>query len=164
MNSKQRTALLKAWYDTTMQSYFPATDEAFRRNTGFANPVGQAFQESMATILEGLTAESEAASFTAPLDRVVRVLAVQGLPAGVAIRFLAILRNLLAKNTEIALDDKKKWLMRLDELAELSVEIWCECRETLSQLRISELRNRIQQLEAGSTPRERGGTPDGQNC
>jgi hypothetical protein len=157
MNSKQRTALLKAWYDTTMQSYFPATDEAFRRNTGFANPVGQAFQESMATILEGLMVGTEAADFTAPLDRIVRVLAVQGLPAGVAIRFLAVLRSLLEKNTEFAASEKKRWLVQLDELAELSVEIWCECRETLSQLRINELRNRIQQLEAGSMPRERGG-------
>ena len=157
MNSKQRGALLKAWYDTTMKSYFPATDEAFRRNTGFANPVGQAFQESMATILDGLVAGSDAADFAAPLDRIVRVLAVQGLPAGVAIRFLSVLRNLLEKNTELAVSEKKQWLARLDELAELSVEIWCECRETLSQLRINELRNRIQQLEAGSTPRQRGG-------
>lgn len=157
MNSKQRGALLKAWYDTTMQSYFPASDEAFRHNTGFANPVGQAFQEAMATILDGLVAGTGVADFTAPLDRIVRVLAVQGLPAGVAIRFLAVLRNLLEKNTEFAAGEKKHWLARLDELAELSVEIWCECRETLSQLRINELRNRIQQLEAGSTPRERGG-------
>ena len=157
MNSKQRGALLKAWYDTTMQSYFPATDEAFRRNTGFANPVGQAFQEAMATILDGLVAGSDMENFTAPLDRIVRVLAVQGLPAGVAIRFLAVLRNLLEKNSELAVSEKKQWLARLDELAELSVEIWCECRETLSQLRINELRNRIHQLEAGSKPRQRGG-------
>jgi len=157
MNSKVRTALLKAWYDTTLQSYFPASDETFRHNTGFANPVGQVFQESMATILDGLVARSDVADFTAPLDRIVRVLAVQGLPAGVAIRFLSVLRNLLEKNAELAVDEKKQWLARLDEIAELSVEIWCECRETLSQLRISELRNRIQQLEAGSTSRQRGG-------
>ena len=157
MNSKQQGALLKAWYDTTMQSYFPDSDEAFRRNTGFANPVGQAFQEAMATILDGLAAGTNVADFTAPLDRIVRVLAVQGLPAGVAIRFLFVLRNLLEKNAELAVGEKKQWLARLDELAELSVEIWCECRETLSQLRINELRSRIQQLEAGSTPKERGG-------
>ena len=149
--------MLKAWYDTTMQSYFPDSDEEFRRNTGFANPVGQAFQEAMATILDGLAAGTNVADFTAPLDRIVRVLAVQGLPAGVAIRFLFVLRNLLEKNAELAVGEKKQWLARLDELAELSVEIWCECRETLSQLRINELRSRIQQLEAGSTPKERGG-------
>ena len=149
--------MLKAWYDTTMQSYFPDSGEAFRRNTGFANPVGQAFQEAMATILDGLAAGTNVADFTAPLDRIVRVLAVQGLPAGVAIRFLFVLRNLLEKNAELAVGEKKQWLARLDELAELSVEIWCECRETLSQLRINELRSRIQQLEAGSTPKERGG-------
>ncbi|MBV5337041.1 MAG: hypothetical protein J0653_03440, partial [Deltaproteobacteria bacterium] len=80
-----------------------------------------------------------------------------GLPAGVAIRFLFVLRNLLEKNAELAMHEKQQWLARLDEIAELAVEIWCECRETLSQLRINELRNRIQQLEAGSTPRQRGG-------
>ena len=158
MNSKARTALLKAWYDETLKSYFPDSDEAFRRNTGFANPVGQAFQESMATILDGMEAGLSPADFSAPLDRVVRVLAVQGLPAGVAVRFLFVLRNLLEKNAEISAQEKKKWLVRLDEISELSVEIWCECRETLAQLRINELRNRIQQLEACSVAKERGGT------
>lgn len=150
--------MLKAWYDETLKSYFPDSDEAFRRNTGFANPVGQAFQESMATILDGMESGLSPADFSAPLDRVVRVLAVQGLPAGVAVRFLFVLRNLLEKNAEISAQEKKKWLVRLDEISELSVEIWCECRETLAQLRINELRNRIHQLEASSIAKERGGS------
>ena len=109
MNSKARTALLKAWYDETLKSYFPDSDEAFRRNTGFANPVGQAFQESMAVILDGIAEQAAASEFAAPLDRVVRVLAVQGLPAGVAIRFLFVLRDLLDKNADLSPSDKKKW-------------------------------------------------------
>ena len=158
MNSKARAALLKAWYDATLKSYFPDSDETFRRNTGFANPVGQAFQESMAKILDGLTDNVAAPEFAAPLDRVIRVLAVQGLPAGVAIRFLFVLRDLLEKNVDLPASDKKIWQRQLDALAEQSVEIWCECRETLAQLRINELRNRIQQLEACSVAKERGGT------
>lgn len=157
MNTKQKGALLKAWYDITLQNYFPAADDAFRRNTGFANPVGQAFHASMTAILNGLDSGAEVSDFAASLDRIVRVLAVQGLPAGVAIRFLFVLRNLLDKNEELSASDKKIWLEKLDESAELAVEIWCECRETLSQLRINELRNRVQQLEAGSTPKEREG-------
>lgn len=109
MNSKARTALLKAWYDATLKSYFPDSDETFRRNTGFANPVGQAFQESMAKILDGLTDKAAAPEFAAPLDRVIRVLAVQGLPAGVAIRFLFVLRDLLEKNVDLPASDKKIW-------------------------------------------------------
>ena len=158
MTSKARTALLKAWYDETLKSYFPDSDEAFRRNTGFANPVGQAFQESMALILDGIAEQAAASEFAAPLDRVVRVLAVQGLPAGVAIRFLFVLRDLLDKNADLSPSDKKKWQKQLDALAEQSVETWCECRETLAQLRINELRNRIHQLEASSIAKERGGS------
>ena len=157
MNTKQREALLKAWYEATLKSYFPQADEKFRRNTGFANPVGQAFQESMTTILCGLVSDADVAEFEAPLDRIVRVLSVQGLPAGVSVRFLFVLRNLLSHSSELSAEQKNNWLVRLDELAELAVEIWCECRETLSQLRINELRNRLSLLEAGSIPRERGG-------
>lgn len=158
MNSKQRAALLKAWHDETLKNYFPDSDEAFRRNTGFANPVGQAFQESMTLILDGLADEAAVTDFTAPLDRVVRVLAVQGFSAGVAIRFLFGLRDLLDKNVDMGAAEKKSWQAKLDGLAELAVEIWCECRETLAQLRINELKNRIQQLEATSTPKEIGGS------
>jgi len=149
--------LLKAWYDVTLQNYFPEADEAFRRNTGFANPIGQVFQESMTTILDGLAASTALPEFQDPMNRIMRVLAVQGLPAGVAVRFLFVLRNQLASNKGIAEEEKNSWLARLDELAEMAVETWCECRETLFQLRINELRNRIRQLEAGSAPRERGG-------
>lgn len=157
MNSKARAALLKAWYDETLRSYFPGSDEAFRRNTGFANPVGQAFQESMAKILDGLADKVTADEYTAPLDRVVRVLAVQGLPAGVAIRFLFVLRDLLDQNADLTQAEKKVWQKQLDALAEQSVEIWCECRETVAQLRINELRNRIHHLETCSMAKDRGG-------
>ncbi len=158
MNSKQRGALLTAWYNAAMHSYFPEADEAFRRSTGFSNPVGQTFQQAMLTILSGLADKSDLSAFQAPLDRIIRVLAVQGLPSGVAIRFLYVLRNQLDCVSELSDAEKKEWSGRLDILAEMAVEIWCECRETLSQLRINELRSRIQFLEAGSTPKERGGT------
>ena len=158
MNSKQRGAILKNWYDTTMLCYFPDADESFRRSTGFSNPVGQTFQQAMTAILTGLADTAELTVFHAPLDRIIRVLAVQGLPSGVAIRFLNVLRNQLECVSDLSDAEKKDWSGRLDNLAEMAVEIWCECRETLSQLRINELRSRIQLLEAGSTPKERGGT------
>jgi hypothetical protein len=157
MNTKQQSDLLKAWYQAAMQSCFPETDGSFKLGAGFSNPVGQAFQQAMTAILSGLADGSALSTFHAPLDRIVRVLAVQGLPSGVAIRFLFVLRNQLGNMTELTADEKKYWTGRLDDLAEIAVEIWCECRETLSQLRINELRNRIQLLEADSAPKERGG-------
>jgi hypothetical protein len=157
MNTKQQTACLKSWYEDTMRSYFPDADEAIRRGTGFSNPIGQTFQQAMSVILAELPTSQDKNSFRAPLDRIVRVLAVQGLPAGASVRFLFLLRNLLESSLEIPEEEKRLSIKRLDDLAEIAVEIWCECRETISQLRMNTLRNRIQQLEAGSTPEDRGG-------
>jgi hypothetical protein len=159
MNTKQQNAVLKDWFGDAMQSCFPDADETIRRGTGFSNPIGQSFQQAMSAILANLpAAEEDLASLRAPLDRIVRVLAVQGLPAGTSVRFLFLLRNRLESAPDIPAEEKRLWIKRLDGLAEIAVEIWCECRETLWQLRLNSLRNRIQQLEAGSTPKERGGT------
>ena len=164
MNSKQQTDLQKSWYEAAMKSCFPEADDAFRHGAGFSNPVSQSFWDAMTVLLPKLTEEQNLEAFRAPLDRIVRVLAVQGLPPGSSIRFLFVLRNLLDAAPYIMPEEKQFLFKRIDDLAEISVEIWCECRETLSQLRINELRNRIRQLEAGSTPKERGGLPDGQNA
>ena len=147
-----------------MQSCFPDATGAFRLGAGFANPVGQSCREGMAAILAGLPAEPGLQSLRAPLDRIVRVLAIQGLPPGASIRFLFVLRKRLAAMPDIPAEEKKLWFDRLDDLAEMAVDIWTECRETLFHLRINELRKRVQQLEAGFTAKERGGLPDGQNA
>ena len=157
MNSKEQNDFLKSWYDDTMQSCFPDADELIRRGTGFSNPVGQTLQQAMRIILADLPAAGDLESLRPPLDRIVRILAVQGLPAGTSVHFLFLLRNLLESASDIPAEEKRLWIQRLDALAEIAVEIWCECRETLFQLQINGLRKRIQFLEAGSTPKEEGG-------
>lgn len=163
MNTKQQETLLKSWYDDTLQSCFPEAGDAFRLGGGFSNPVSQSFREGMTAILAGLAAGRDLESIRAPLDRIVRVLAVQGLPPGASIRFVFLLRYHLESAPDIPVEEKQIWSRRLDALAEMSVEIWTECRETLFQLRINELRKRIQQLEACLSPNGRGGLPDGQD-
>lgn len=149
MNSKQQTALAKTWYEDTLRACFPDADEAFRLNTGFTNPIGQTFQHAMEAILTGLVTNAAVSEFRAPLDRIVHVLAVQGLPAGFSVRFLFILRIQLAAFQDISAEDKLRWFERIDTMAEMAVEHWAQCRETIFNLRIKELRKRIQQLEGG---------------
>ena len=140
-----------------MRSYFPEADAAFLKQTGFANPVGQNFQQATTELVNGLSDEVDLAELKLPLDRIVRILTVQGLPAGMSIRFLSVLRRQLESEKDLPAEEKIRWVDRIDALTEMAVEIGQDCRETLSLLRISELRQRIRQLEAASTPNDRGG-------
>ena len=157
MNSKRREALQKKWYEAIMRSYFPDADAAFLSPIGFANPIGQNFQQATAAVVNGLADGTNLEELRTPLDRIVRILAVQGLPAGMSIRFLTEFRRQLDTAGDFSPEEKTLWIERIDTLAEMSIEIWLECRETLSLLRINELRKRIEQLEIGSTPKDRGG-------
>ena len=154
MNSDRRAALVTAWYEDTMHSYFPLADTAFGDHNSFAHPVGQNFFQAMTAIVDGLADGTERESFAPPLDRIVRILAVQGLPAGMSVRFLHSLRRRLEDETGFSATEKSAISARLDDLAEMAAEIWLECRETLSTLRIGELRQRIQLLEAAAKPKD----------
>ena len=125
---------------------------------GFANPIGQNFRQAMDEIITGLAADRDRDSFRGPLDRIVRILAVQEMPAGMAFRFLFLLRRLLEAERTLSANEKRRLSERLDELAELAAEIWAGCRETLATLRVEELRGRIRRLETGHTPKDRGGS------
>ena len=158
MNSKRREGLQKKWYEAIMHSYFPNADAAFFSPIGFANPIGQNFQQATTAVVNGLADGANLDELKAPLDRIIRILAVQGLPAGMSIRFLTEFRRQLDTVGNFSPEEKAFWIERIDTLSEMAVEILLECRETLSLLRINELRNRILQLEAGFEPREKGRT------
>lgn len=155
MNSDQQAELLQNWYEATLRSYFPSSEAAFRSNAGFQNPVGQTLQESLGLILQGLIKNADSRALAAPLDRVIRMLVVQGVSAGAAVRFLFLLRNLAETQQGLEAADRMEWRTKIDSLAEMAVEIWCECRETLLQLQIQELRQRIRFMETDLSSRDR---------
>lgn len=154
MNSSRRAALVQTWYEATLRSYFPTADAAFLGHASFAHPVGQNFHQAMTAIIDGLADGLAREAFAAPLDRIIRILAVQELPAGMSVRFLALLRRQLLAEAALSPAEKSALADRIDDLTETAVEIWLECRETLYTLRINELRKRIQLLEAGSTAKD----------
>ena len=156
MNSEQQAELLREWYDATLRSYFPSSEAEFRSNAGFQNPVGQTLQESLGLILQGLIKNADSRALATPLDRVIRMLVVQGLSAGAAVRFLFLRRNLAVNQRGLDAADRPEWRSKIEMLAEMAVEIWCECRDTLSRLQIQELRQRIRLVESEFSSRVRG--------
>jgi hypothetical protein len=158
MNSKQQAAIHSAWLDAALSSFFPNSEEAFRNASGFGNPVGQAFHQGMDAILAGLEEQAELEAFRAPLDRMIRVLAIQGLPAGTAVRLLYLLKDVLRTVSDISMEERHQHARKLDRLAEIAAEVWSDCREKLLQIQIEQLRRHIRLLETVSTANEKGGT------
>lgn len=158
MNSKQQAAIQTAWLDAALSSFFPNSEKAFRNGSGFGNPVGQAFQQGMAAVLTGLSEQAQPETFRAPLDRMIRVLAIQGLPAGSAVRLLFLLKDVLRTVSDLSMEERHQHARKIDRLAEIAAEVWSDCREKLLQIQIEQLRRHIRLLEATSTANEKGGT------
>lgn len=158
MNSERRQSLFKTWYESAMRCYFPAAEASFYNQVGFKNPVAQIFHQAMQAIVDGVLADSDPLELRVHIEKMMRVVAVQGLPAGYSIRFITLLRRLLESEPDLPAAAKAPLIEKTDALAEIAVEIWCERRETLSQLQINELRKRLQRFESVPTPRNRGGT------
>ena len=158
MNSKQKAVICDAWMDAALTAFFPQTDQTFRRNSDFSNPVGQAFHSGMSEIIANLSENASLEKYYGPLDRIIRVLAVQGLPAGTAVRLLFLLKNNLHTVPGLEIKERHCLARTIDRLAELAADIWSDCREKLLQIQIEQLRRHIRLQEAVSSANEKGGT------
>jgi len=152
---KNRTAVLKRWFDLTVGGY-PADSHRFlttNRNP-FSNPVGAAISQGgeklYDLLLEGAVCHSE--DCCAAMDKIVRIRAVQDFSASEAVGFVFLLKRAIR---EVMDRDLRKHQLfeqlvtfegRIDELALLSFEIYMQCREKIYEIRATEIRNRTSRM------------------
>jgi len=151
--TQKRSPIVKKWRDLILQTY-PEQSQGFLRKQKdqFANPVGRTIFEGIEAIYDELVGEANSDKLCLLFDNMVRVRAVQEFTPSKAVGFVfglkAIIREELA--TEISQGDIFEELAdfdrRIDGMALLCFDVYSECRQKISDIRVNELRNQSHRL------------------
>jgi hypothetical protein len=141
---KSTDTIVEQWLRRILESYPPQTAQfLLQQEDPFRNPVGHNFREALTILVVEILGKMNSARVDPAIETIVRIRAVQDFTAAEAVRFVFLLREVLAgaEGHEPATDK------RIDELALLAFDAYARCRE-----RIAEIRGR----EAWRTPRGAG--------
>lgn len=150
---KKREDILKKWFDLIIETYPPET-ALFLRNKKdrFSNPVGSIIFDGAKNILDEIIKGVNPESVPVFLDNIIRVRAVQDFLPSQAISFIFILKNVIRKefSKEIRSNGLAEELLELesqiDNLANLSFDIFMKCREKIYEIKAMELNNQTYTL------------------
>lgn len=143
---QKREAIVEMWVDRTLDGYGAAT--FFKQGKDrFANPVGANIREGLRALFDLLVRNEDPASFNGPLDKVIRIRAVQEFTPGQAVAPILelkwVVRSVLAKDkaTKGLLGDLQDLDLHVDRAALAAFDLYTACREQLYQNRVRELKS-----------------------
>jgi len=152
---QKKDAILRRWLDLTLDTY-PEEAKKFlaRAADRFANPVGSSIESGMEVVFTWLMKEDEgqAPPFMAELDKIIRIRAVQDFSPARAVGFLFLLKNAVRESVAPDIRDSRRFEelltleSRIDSVALLAFNIYQQCRETLFDIRATEIRNRTSRI------------------
>lgn len=140
-----RKKIVGQWVDYTLSTY---TSSAFfsREKDKFANPIGGTIREALDALFALLAKNSDPAEFKTPLDKVMRIRAIQEFAPSQAVSPLHavkhITRDILAADTERCdlVGSLYDFEFAVDMAVLAAFDIYMECRERLYSVRIEEIR------------------------
>ena len=173
-----RSAILERWRAKVFDSYPKEAIRFFRsEKDAFRNPVGQSLLRGTAAIYDGVALGRETGSVMEALEAMVRLRAVQELPASEAVGFVFALKRAVRDHLRELGAEAELWpeLVVLDEsldaLASAAFDLYGRCRESIYRIRVGELRRSraalLQQWggqggrDVSTTTAGEGGDPEG---
>jgi len=152
----EQETILDQWFDFVMATYSETTAMLWKNNRDpFTNPVCFRFKTGMRGIVVALASCApipKTETFTPLLDELVRVRAVQDFTPSQATAFIFLLKKAVRETLwpQVAEYDLFVELLALestiDVLAQLSFDIYSQCREKLSELRINQIKKQYDRL------------------
>jgi hypothetical protein len=151
--TEKKKEVVGKWVDLVLNTY--ESPEFFKtQKDRIANPVGSNIAEGLREIFELLLAGADSEGFSEPLDRVIRIRAVQDFSPSQAVSFMFVLKDVvrweLAKNGGILPAELAEFESAIDRVALQAFDIYMACRERLFQIRIRELQNGTHILTDGT--------------
>jgi hypothetical protein len=141
-----KSAIVKRWFDRVVETY-PAETAHFLRSQKdpFANPVGQATQQSLQALFDLLYDDPDRALVIKAMDPVVRIRAVQSFTPSQAVGFIFELKDLLLeKSLGVTLSTVERAVVdrRIDQFGLAAFDLYMQCRERINELKAMEMRER----------------------
>ena len=150
-----KEAVCDQWLGLVLDTYAPETAALWKKKKDpFTNPVRHKLEGGIRAVVEGLAngKAPEAAFFGPHLDAIVRVRAVQDFTPSQAVSFVYLLKKVTRETLwpHVAEHGLLVELLALesaiDVLALLCLDIYCQCRETIYQLRVNQVKNQYDRL------------------
>lgn len=143
----KKQVIIRKWFDAIMDTY-PIDTSGFlkKQKDQFANPVGFTFTQGIEKIVTALLQGEDMATVTSSLTDMIKVRAVQNFKPSQAIAFVFTLKKIIREELGETIEDRhisealKAFEVKIDELALSSFDIYSECREQLSELKVMELK------------------------
>jgi hypothetical protein len=150
---EKKPRLMERWLQLIFQSYPPETARFLKKEKNrFDNPVGFRISQGVQGLVEALLTDAEPGQFTASLDEIIRIQALQNFTPAQALAFVFLLKNVIREELGEALKDPHlaeaclELESRIDGLALLGFEVYVQRREKLHEVRLNEVKNRVSGL------------------
>jgi hypothetical protein len=151
--TQKRSPIVKKWSDVILRTY-PEQSQSFLRKQKdrFANPLGRSILEGIESIYDELLGEADSDKLSLFLDNIIRVRAVQDFTPSKAVGFIFGLKKIIKEELEGEIlqhgmsDEWAAFESRLDGLALLCFDVYSECRQKISDIRVNEVRNQSHRL------------------
>lgn len=151
----QKTAILDRWSELILETYPVDSRKFFRaQQDRFANPVGANIREGIEGLFDGLLKgiDTQSGDFSGFLDQVIRIRAVQEFSPAKAVGFVFFLKTAIRQVLDQELQSKEAFQAllvlesRIDGMALLAFNVYMQCRETLFEVRVNEIRSRVSRI------------------
>lgn len=144
--AKHRSAILKQWVDSIVETY-PAETAQFLRSKKdlYHNPVGHTIKAETENIFRQLLAGMDREKMTPFLDRIIRIRAIQDFTPSQALYFVFALKYIIRQEVAAEIDSEalEQELVDLeasiDMMALLAFEVYMACREKIYELKAKEV-------------------------
>jgi hypothetical protein len=145
---EKKQAILKKWFDRVMETY-PQNTVGFMKGkeNSLHHPVGQAIYEGLEGLFDEIVGETDRDKVNIYLDNVIRIRAIQDFTPSQAVSFMFLLKNVVREELkeEIRQHQMYEDIMRLeseiDDLINVSFDIFVKCREKIYELKANEMKN-----------------------
>lgn len=150
----KKPIILSKWFNYLCQEYPEKTQKHLKSDKSqFQNPVGHNTYQGLEGILDEFLGGMETEKLSTHLDKILRIKAVQDFSASKAVAFVFLLKNIIRNELETDWpihknhNDYMAIDKRIDDISLLAFEVYMKCRETIYQLRIDEVKKRIDMME-----------------
>ena len=150
---KKKDGIVRRWFEAGLSAYAEEASTAFQRQQDpFANPVGNRLRTGTREIFEALLDGLDGAQIRGPLNEIIRIRAVQELPASRAVGFVFELKDAIrAELSGLTFDprfapDLARLDGQIDRIALAAFDIFVQCRERVCELRVKEVKRQVSWL------------------
>jgi hypothetical protein len=146
----RRDVVAQRWLEEVLSSYPEDAAALFQREQDpFANPLGHSVREGTRGLVEAIFGDMDRDNLKKHLDSIIRIRAVQQLAPSQALAFLfslkPILENMLREGARDPETVREMQTVedRINQVILMAFDLYTECREEVSKLRINEVKRQV---------------------